>query len=63
MYAIGSNGLVTGIIIESSAYFFTFSTTLFTIEALILSKSILVIPGFLPEPATTTTTLEPFMSS
>ena len=27
MYAIGSNGFVTGIIIESSAYFLTFSTT------------------------------------
>ncbi len=63
MYAIGSNGLVTGIIIESSAYFFTFSTTLFTIDALIFKRSIRVIPGFLPEPATTTTILEPFISS
>ena len=61
--AIGSSGFVTGIIIASSANFFMLPTTSFTTPALIFNKSILVIPGFLPAPATTTTILEPLISS
>jgi len=63
MYAIGSKGLVTGIINELSACFFIFPTTSYTTPALIFSNSILVIPGFLPAPATTTTMSEPYISS
>ena len=61
-YAIGSRGFVTGTIIESAACLRMFSTTLFTMPAFIFSRSILVMPGFLPEPATTTTTSEPAIS-
>src|SRR4029078_5770536 len=61
-YVSGSNGFVTTITIDSGEYVRTLLHTSFTIPAFVLSKSILVIPGFLPIPATITTQADFFIS-
>ena len=58
---MASSGLVTRMLNESGAYFFTFSATLVMILMLVSRRSSLDIPGFLGRPAVMILTSEPLI--